>query len=194
MSRRSTNRSSSDMAAVRTAHEWTVEQHAAFSFRGPSGNLAIADLAVVTRDGSMPVVVATERDDNPGISITNGAEQLAAQVLMRLFPERVGEQQPFRLVEHYRAASFGVGLGNIDATMKEVRFADFRLRHDRAAPRIGDVLEWRHLDSRVAAVLAEHTTVQGRDDDPTWRNRARHIEVESPKLQQAQTPRRGMRR
>jgi hypothetical protein len=52
-------------------HEWIIERHEAFAFRGPSGNPAIADLAIVTRDGSVPVVVATERDDNPGVSVTN---------------------------------------------------------------------------------------------------------------------------
>jgi hypothetical protein len=90
-------------------HEWIVEQCPAFQFRGPTGTLAIADLSIVTCDGSVPVVVATERDDNPGISITNGAEQLAAQVLTRLFPERVGEKEPFRLVVHHRWVSFAVG-------------------------------------------------------------------------------------
>jgi hypothetical protein len=123
-----------------------VEHFEAFTWKGPSGNPAIADLAIVTRDGSVPVVVATERDDNPGVSITNGPEQLAAEVLLRLFPERAGEDQPFRLVEYYRASTF-------DSTMMEVRFADWRVRNART-PRVGDALEWKALDVRVAAVLA----------------------------------------
>jgi hypothetical protein len=132
---------------MKTDHEWIVERHEAFVFRGPSGNPAIADVAIVTRDGSVPVVVATEREDNPGVSITNGAEQLAAEVLLRLFPERAGESQPFRLVEHYRAGSF-------DSTMNEVTFANFELSRNGNVPRIGDVIEWQALDVRVAAVLA----------------------------------------
>jgi hypothetical protein len=60
------------------------QRRVAFSFRGSSGDPATADLVIMTRDGSLPVVVATGRDDNPGVSITKGAEQLAAQILLRL--------------------------------------------------------------------------------------------------------------
>jgi hypothetical protein len=79
------------------AHEWIIERHEAFAFRGASGNPAIAALAIVTRDGSVPVVVATERDDNPGVSVTNGAEQLAAHVLIRLFRSESAKTSHFGL-------------------------------------------------------------------------------------------------
>jgi|GEM_PF-4472150 hypothetical protein len=138
-------------------HEWVVDRYEAFPFRGPSGNPAIADLAIVTRDGAVPVVVATERGDNPGISVTNGAEQLAAQVLIRIFPERIGQGQPFRLVEHYRGGSeiYFDGVRWTDkSSMQEVQFKDFRLRGE-TVPRIGEASEWLNLDERIAKVIAE---------------------------------------
>jgi hypothetical protein len=113
--------------------ECVVGKHPRFDFSGPGGNPALVDLSIVTREGATPVVIAHERDDNPGISITNGAEQLAAQVLMRvvLHGAADGTDVPFRLVVHNRATVFEVGDRDFDAlesTFHEVRFADFSLR------------------------------------------------------------------
>jgi hypothetical protein len=148
---------------------WAVERYPGFEFSGPTGNRALTDLTVMTRPGSTPTVIATERADSEGVSITNGAEQLAAQVLTRLFPERVGEDGPFRMVLHHRATSFAVGDRDFEAlepTIQEVRFADFRLRENGiGVPRIGDAVEWRNLDERVAEVLAEQRTQERTTDD-----------------------------
>jgi len=136
---------------------WSLASHPAFEFTGPSGNRALADLIVLSRKGAVPVVVATERDDNPGISITNGVEQLAAQVLTRLFADRIGEAEPFLLVEH-DPSTFAVGdreCAALKVTFQQIRFADFRV-HEGAHGvwRIGDAVEWQNLDERVAESLA----------------------------------------
>ena len=51
----------------------------------------------IYRSDEHHLVIATERDDNPGLSITNGAEYLWAQVLkqFRLNPAKT------TLIEHY---------------------------------------------------------------------------------------------
>ena len=61
---------------------WSLQKHPAFEFTGPSGNRALADLIVLSREGAVPVVVATERDDNPGISITNGCSQACSRIAL----------------------------------------------------------------------------------------------------------------
>lgn len=136
---------------------WSLKRHPAFEFIGPSGDLALADLVVLSRKGAIPVVVATERDDNPGVSITNGVEEFAAQVLTRLFARRIREAEPFLLVEH-DPTTFAVGCldcASLKATFQQVRFADFVLRKGaNGVWRIGDAIEWMNLDERVAESLA----------------------------------------
>ena len=48
-----------------------------------------------------PVVIASERADNPGQSITNAAELLVPAVIRQFFPERFEEEVPVRFIEHY---------------------------------------------------------------------------------------------
>ncbi len=136
---------------------WSLEKHPAFEFTGPSGNRALADLIVLSREGAVPVVVATERDDNPGISVTGGVEQLAAEVLTRLFADRIGEAEPFLLVEH-DPSTFAAGdreCAALKATFQQIRFADFRIHEGPGGVRrIGDAVEWQNLDERVAESLA----------------------------------------
>ena len=164
--------------------EFDVKQYPGFIFSGPTRNPAVVDLSVLRRSGSTPTVIATERDDNPGISITNGAEQLAAQVLTRVVPERAGDTEPFRLVVHHRSASFAVGdrdFEALEATFHEVRFADFQVRENgNGVPRIGDAVEWRNLDERIAEALSEQETLErsaddGRDAQVQRRSRGLHL-------------------
>ena len=60
-----------------------------FCFKGYFGKRSVTDLAVCGR-----VVIATERNDNPGTSITNAAEALSAAIR-----ERFGDD--VIVVEHY---------------------------------------------------------------------------------------------
>ncbi len=57
-------------------------------------------IRIYQRDGRVPVVIATELDENPGTSITNMAEQLCAEVIRTCLPERF-EEEPVRWVEHH---------------------------------------------------------------------------------------------
>ncbi|MGP6190111.1 MAG: hypothetical protein ACLPSH_08515 [Vulcanimicrobiaceae bacterium] len=136
---------------------WSLERHPAFEFAGPSGDRALADIVVLSRAGAVPVVVATERDDNPGVSIVSGVEYLAAQLLVTFFADRIGEVEPFLLVEH-DSSTFALGdrdLGALTATFQQIRFGDFHVREEaNGARRIGDAVEWKNLDERVAESLA----------------------------------------
>ncbi|MFZ1125378.1 MAG: hypothetical protein WAN59_09615 [Candidatus Baltobacteraceae bacterium] len=132
--------------------EWSVERYPIFEFRGPSGNPARADLVVMRHQHEPAVVVATERADNPGVSVTNGVEQLAAAVRTQLFAAHTGPGAPFALIEHYPA------VGESAASFQEVVFEDFELRRDRAVPRIGDVKEWRTV--ALAPAVAEEEALQ----------------------------------
>jgi hypothetical protein len=157
---------------------WSLERHLAFEFTGPSGNRALVDLILLSREGAVPVVVATERDDNPGISITSGAEHLAAQVLTRLFAERIDEAEPFLLVEHDASNAFAVSdrhCSALKATFQQIRFADFRVREGaNGVRRIGDAVEWKNLDERVAESLAaEERTPKAATPAPLHGRRSR---------------------
>jgi hypothetical protein len=127
------------------ADPFTVEGYPNVEFRNWTGNQARTDLTVIRRPCEAPVVVATERSDNPGVSITNGVEYLAAAVVAKICPERARELVPFILVEHYPAATFRVGdseFEGIEPTFQQVRFADFRLQGVQGKNRIGEAIEW----------------------------------------------------
>lgn len=67
-----------------------------FSYPGLHRRTVMTDLAII-HGGEKPVVIATERSDNPGASITNTIESLAAAVA-RDFGWSV---KHFVLIEHY---------------------------------------------------------------------------------------------
>ena len=72
------------------------------SYRDGHGRLCRCNLQVY-RDGNTAVVVATEREDNPGSSITNSYEYLATGVWQKLglaLKDTIW-------VEHYCSASYG---------------------------------------------------------------------------------------
>jgi hypothetical protein len=68
-----------------------------FEFRGFHGCRCVCDLEVIPIADGRTVVIATEREDNPGTSITNVAEHLASYVCDRfaIDPEKLV------WVEHY---------------------------------------------------------------------------------------------
>ena len=68
-----------------------------FRFRGLHGCRSHCDLEIISLDDRRTVIIATERSDNPGTSVTNIAEVLATLVCAML------EVEPDRLVwiEHY---------------------------------------------------------------------------------------------
>ncbi len=75
------------------------------SYRDGNGRLCRCNLQVY-RDGETGVVVATEREDNPGASITNSFEYLATGVWHKLGLSF--EQTTW--IEHYGDASYGFAI------------------------------------------------------------------------------------
>lgn len=69
-------------------------------YRGIGGGPARCDLAIAT-DAAGIVVMFSERDDNPGTSVTNWIENLAAEVHAKHFPER--DPRSIRWLERYPA-------------------------------------------------------------------------------------------
>ena len=112
----------------RNAEDWSVEKHPSFAFTGADGEDASADLTIIQRLGSVPVVVAT----------AGNAEQLAAALLLHVFPDRAEAAEPFLLVEHRPE----------QGRFEHVGFADFRVRRDEQAPRVGDVVTRREVVER----------------------------------------------
>lgn len=74
-----------------------------FEYSGLFDRPVQADVMII-RTGDKPVVIATERADNPGASITNTIEKLAKAVA-----EKNGWLSPddFVLIEHYPAGRYG---------------------------------------------------------------------------------------
>jgi len=80
-----------------------LSYHGPCSYRDALGCLCRCDL-YVSRDGDAAVVVASEREDNPGASITNTYEDLATGVWQKLgLPV-----DQVTWMEHYGAQAYGV--------------------------------------------------------------------------------------
>jgi hypothetical protein len=75
----------------------------AWTYEGYHGCESRCRLQVYEEAGFPPVIVATELDDNPGTSVTNMAEYLAAAAVGRLFPRCFEDPAGFCWVERYPA-------------------------------------------------------------------------------------------
>jgi len=58
----------------------TTREIARFEFRGFQGRPAVCQLEIIQLQDGRTTVIATEREDNPGTSVTNVAEHLASHV------------------------------------------------------------------------------------------------------------------
>lgn len=115
----------------------SIQYHDAFTYPGLFERPVVTDL-VILNDGPGRVVIATERSDNPGASITNTIEKLAA-MLMRETGWLLGD---FVLIEHYPAYRYGENLGR---SLSRVHFE-----------RMWSGVSWTHLDSEgLRALLAQ---------------------------------------
>ncbi len=74
-----------------------------FDYKGFFGHLARCYIRIWTGRGQLPVVLATELPDNPGTSITNAAELVAAQVWQQLLPDVPEAREGFDWIERYPA-------------------------------------------------------------------------------------------
>jgi len=95
-----------------------------FTYPGLFDRPVETDLLIIG-DGVRPVVVATERADNPGASITNTAERLATAIWELPLHD-------FSLVEHYPRFRYG---GDLGTTLDLVSFT-----HHWGG------VSWKHLD------------------------------------------------
>ena len=121
-----------------TAGTWEIRHSFAYPGLWPN-RPAVTDL-LIARTGEKPVVIATERDDNPGASITNTIEHLAEAVAN----EMGWSPDDFILVEHYRAGRY-----NSEATRDPFPRDLSRVHFGRAW---GDV-RWTHLSVDELATL-----------------------------------------
>ena len=85
-----------------------------FAFRGPNGLDGRCYLQIYEAVGAIPVVIATESAENPGMSVTGAAEELATRVWRLLLPRA---REGFRLFEVYRCPT---STGRIEETFDEV--------------------------------------------------------------------------
>lgn len=101
-------------------------------------------------DGDQPVVIASELPENEGMSVTNGADRIAAELM-----DQYELPAPFIFIEHYPAEarpSFG-------ETYDLVTFSDFRIRKEASDYRgEGPVLRigrqsWRPLGCAAVEAL-----------------------------------------
>ena len=123
-------------------------------FRGLHGGAGTCRIRVYRPIGFPPVVLATELPDNPGTSITNLAEQLAAEVLERYLPDRLGEDRPLVWIEHYPPRRPLVQ----DETYDLVTFAHYQprqvLRLGQWRPSFGSP-DWRRLSREQVELLID---------------------------------------
>ena len=85
-----------------------------FAFRGPNGVDGRCYLQIYEAVGAIPVVIATESAENPGMSVTSAAEELATQVWRLLLPRA---REGFRLIEVYRRPT---STGRLEESFDEV--------------------------------------------------------------------------
>jgi hypothetical protein len=71
-------------------------------YQGLHGINGLCHVRQYEQPGVMPVVIVGQLDDNPGTSITNEIEMVAASVERVLFPEG----REFRMIEHYPEATY----------------------------------------------------------------------------------------
>lgn len=121
------------------------------SFRGFHTAGAICRVRVFEPPGRAPVIMVTELPENRNTSVTNLAEYLAAELLERHFPERVGLPEPVVWIEHYPPR------GKDGDDFDRVEFADWRPRNERFnnrwRRRVGEP-EWRRLTpAQVSALI-----------------------------------------
>ena len=115
---------------------------------------AVCRIQIFAASDAVPVVVATELDENTGTSITNVCEYLAAEVIARHFPERFEAEDPIIWLEHYprTPAEHRQGL----PAFSRAEFSSFTPRVEYLGAikriRIGQPT-WRHIDETEVEAL-----------------------------------------
>lgn len=71
------------------------------TYGGFWGSTGHCGLQIFPGSDDIPVVILTELPSNNSTSVTNLIESLAAEVLEKYLPNRVGQRLPFHCIEHY---------------------------------------------------------------------------------------------
>ena len=113
--------------------------------------------------GRSPVFLVEELQDNPGTSITNMAEYLAAELATRHCPERLEAAEPFHWIEHYPRTESEKRRGMVEYSL--VTFASYRptvvTQWGRRRRKLGKP-DWRYVDGQtIEDLLAEPATGRG---------------------------------
>jgi len=103
-----------------------------------------------------PVFLVEELQDNPGTSITNMVEYLAAELATRHCPQRLEEPEPFRWIERYPRTERERRRGMLEYSL--VTFASYRptvvMRWGRRRRTLGKA-DWRYVDGTTIEQLLE---------------------------------------
>jgi hypothetical protein len=106
--------------------------------------------------GLSPVFLVEELQDNPGTSITNMVEYLAAELAARHCPQRLEEPEPFRWIERYPRTESERRQGMVEYSL--VTFASYRptvvTRWGRRRRKLGKA-DWRYVDGATIEQLLE---------------------------------------
>ncbi len=123
------------------------------AFRGPSGIRSSCRVRLYVPDeedeafGDAPVAIISELANNPGTSVTNAIEQIAAEVMDTLTPTRI----PI-FVEHYPPEA----TGGSEETFDLVVFAHAEIKEvmrDGIRRKVLGPPTWKPLDRRAVEVL-----------------------------------------
>jgi len=82
----------------------------------------------------LPLVLVSQPPDAHGTSITNAVAQIAAEILVRYLPERLGARPPFLFVQHYPLGGPTFTMDRLGEDFARVTFGDYRLRGERQGP------------------------------------------------------------
>ena len=126
-----------------------------FTYAGYWSQDGICRIRIFTAPDQVPVVIATELEENRGTSITNAAEYIAAEVIARHLPERFEAEDPVIWLEHYPRTPAEQRQGLPAFSRAEFRSFTPRVEYLGTIQRIRIGLPtWRHLEeAEVEAMI-----------------------------------------
>jgi hypothetical protein len=95
-----------------------------YDYRGYSNCASRCRVRIYEAPDQTPVFLLEELSDNPGTSITNMAEYLAAELAAKHYPHRLEEPEPFRWIEYYPRSESERRRGMVEYSL--VAFSTYR--------------------------------------------------------------------
>ena len=125
-----------------------------FTYAGYWSQDGICRIRIFTAPDQVPVVLATELDDNRGTSVTNAAEYIAAEIIARHFPEQFEAEEHLIWLEEYPRTPEQRSRGM--PAFSQAEFSSFTPRVEYLGTiqriRIGQPT-WRHLEEAEVEAL-----------------------------------------